>query len=180
MRVAAEVFGRPEVLVRRQRTAPSFLRASKNGCATCTAVWLTGLAGTIKLERLSRGCFSRQMSRDSFCSSLGWEVVQLVGLQTLTLAILVRVQASQPNFFSKSAAVVFLRFKPLPIFERDLTRRNFLVLRNSPASRPDRQHQHSRQAQISHEKKQPRAKRVCFVNEVTHNHRAKEPSQIAH
>ena len=27
-----------------------------------------------------------------------WEVVQLVGLQTLTLAILVRVQASQPIF----------------------------------------------------------------------------------
>jgi hypothetical protein len=27
-----------------------------------------------------------------------WEVVQLVGLQTLDLAILVRVQASQPNF----------------------------------------------------------------------------------
>ena len=26
-----------------------------------------------------------------------WEVVQLVGLQTLDLAILVRVQASQPN-----------------------------------------------------------------------------------
>ena len=32
-------------------------------------------------------------------SPLGWEVVQLVGLQTLTLAILVRVQASQPKFF---------------------------------------------------------------------------------
>ena len=30
--------------------------------------------------------------------SFGWEVVQLVGLQTLDLAILVRVQASQPNF----------------------------------------------------------------------------------
>ena len=29
--------------------------------------------------------------------SFGWEVVQLVGLQTLDLAILVRVQASQPN-----------------------------------------------------------------------------------
>jgi hypothetical protein len=34
-------------------------------------------------------------------SSLGWEVVQLVGLQTLNLAILVRVQASQPNIFPK-------------------------------------------------------------------------------
>ena len=32
-----------------------------------------------------------------FCSSPGWEVVQSVGLQTLNLAILVRVQASQPN-----------------------------------------------------------------------------------
>ena len=31
--------------------------------------------------------------------SVGWEVVQLVGLQTLDLAILVRVQASQPNLF---------------------------------------------------------------------------------
>ena len=28
----------------------------------------------------------------------GWEIVQLVGLQTLNLAILVRVQVSQPNF----------------------------------------------------------------------------------
>ena len=28
---------------------------------------------------------------------IGWEVVQLVGLQTLDLAILVRVQASQPT-----------------------------------------------------------------------------------
>jgi hypothetical protein len=30
-------------------------------------------------------------------ASIGWEVVQLVGHQTLTLGILVRVQASQPN-----------------------------------------------------------------------------------
>jgi hypothetical protein len=30
----------------------------------------------------------------------GWEIVQLVGLQTLNLAILVRVQVSQPNFFA--------------------------------------------------------------------------------
>jgi hypothetical protein len=34
-------------------------------------------------------------------SPIGWEVVQLVGLQTLTLAILVRVQASQPIFLVK-------------------------------------------------------------------------------
>ena len=33
--------------------------------------------------------------------SLGWEIVQLVGLQTLDLAILVRVQVSQPNFTYK-------------------------------------------------------------------------------
>src|SRR5205823_8003199 len=39
-----------------------------------------------ELPRLSRG------------EPHGWEVVQLVGLQTLDLAILVRVQASQPNF----------------------------------------------------------------------------------
>jgi hypothetical protein len=38
-------------------------------------------------------------------SSLGWEVVQLVGLQTLTLAILVRVQASQPNMCLKMTSV---------------------------------------------------------------------------
>jgi hypothetical protein len=38
------------------------------------------------------------MCRDSFLFLPGWEVVQLVGLQTLTLAILVRVQASQPNY----------------------------------------------------------------------------------
>ena len=37
--------------------------------------------------------------------SLGWEVVQLVGLQTLTLAILVRVQASQPNMCLKMTSV---------------------------------------------------------------------------
>ena len=35
------------------------------------------------------------------CPVFNWEVVQLVGLQTLDLAILVRVQASQP-FFSTS------------------------------------------------------------------------------
>jgi hypothetical protein len=31
-------------------------------------------------------------------SPIGWEVMQLVAWQTLTLLILVRVQASQPNF----------------------------------------------------------------------------------
>ena len=34
-----------------------------------------------------------------FLPPIGWEIVQLVGLQTLDLAILVRVQVSQPIFF---------------------------------------------------------------------------------
>ena len=33
--------------------------------------------------------------------SPGWEIVQLVGLQTLDLAILVRVQVSQPNLLNQ-------------------------------------------------------------------------------
>ena len=37
-------------------------------------------------------------SRPSRGQPNGWEVVQSVGLQTLDLAILVRVQASQPIF----------------------------------------------------------------------------------
>ncbi len=37
--------------------------------------------------------------RSVFSPPIGWEIVQLVGLQTLNLAILVRVQVSQPNFF---------------------------------------------------------------------------------
>jgi hypothetical protein len=43
----------------------------------------------LRQERAIRG-------RNSDSSPIGWEVVQLVGLQTLNLAILVRVQASQP------------------------------------------------------------------------------------
>jgi hypothetical protein len=57
---------------------------------------LTDSAVRFTLERLKCG-------RESFpCHCYfpqffpGWEVVQLVGLQTLDLAILVRVQASQP------------------------------------------------------------------------------------
>jgi hypothetical protein len=38
-----------------------------------------------------------------------WEVVQLVGLQTLTLAILVRVQASQPILLTVGNAVLILQ-----------------------------------------------------------------------
>jgi hypothetical protein len=47
----------------------------------------------------------RALRHDLQRSSLGWEVVQLVGLQTLTLAILVRVQASQPNMCLKMTSV---------------------------------------------------------------------------
>src|SRR6266566_700053 len=45
-----------------------------------------------------------------------WEVVQLVGLQTLDLAILVRVQASQPIFLlAAEGLAVFLQFRfPVP------------------------------------------------------------------
>ena len=50
------------------------------------------------LERLKCGCGTFLAAATSYSASLGWEVVQLVGLQTLDLAILVRVQASQPNF----------------------------------------------------------------------------------
>ena len=45
-----------------------------------------------------------------------WEVVQLVGLQTLDLAILVRVQASQPIFLlAAEGLAVFLQFR-FPLF----------------------------------------------------------------
>jgi hypothetical protein len=43
----------------------------------------------MRLRFLAFNCYILQLSP-------GWEVVQLVGLQTLDLAILVRVQASQP------------------------------------------------------------------------------------
>jgi hypothetical protein len=39
-----------------------------------------------------------EMLRLVFFPPYGWEIVQLVGLQTLNLAILVRVQVSQPIF----------------------------------------------------------------------------------
>jgi hypothetical protein len=59
---------------------------------------LTEGAGPFTLERLSCSENLHVMCCDSAASPIGWEVVQLVGLQTLTLAILVRVQASQPIF----------------------------------------------------------------------------------
>ena len=49
---------------------------------------------------MNRGCPDHRVpAAIRFCcqTSIGWEVVQLVGHQTLTLGILVRVQASQPN-----------------------------------------------------------------------------------
>jgi hypothetical protein len=55
----------------------------------------------IKLEESNRGCPDpREGAAIPFCSSR-WEVVQLVGLQTLDLAILVRVQASQPTLVNQ-------------------------------------------------------------------------------
>src|SRR6202171_165463 len=65
------------------------------------APWLTRSGIPIKLEESNRGCPDpRESAAVRFCSFVaappGWEVVQLVGLQTLDLAILVRVQASQP------------------------------------------------------------------------------------
>ena len=45
------------------------------------------------------------VSATSNKAPIGWEVVQLVGLQTLDLAILVRVQASQPKFIYGFMAV---------------------------------------------------------------------------
>jgi hypothetical protein len=57
------------------------------------------------LERLTNGTpavkvdAGRPLRRTAFLlSPIGWEVMQLVAWQTLTLLILVRVQASQPNF----------------------------------------------------------------------------------
>jgi hypothetical protein len=69
---------------------------------------LTPMTSRFTLERLECGreffpcyCYFPQFS-------LGWEVVQLVGLQTLDLAILVRVQASQP-IFSMNYRRLFLK-----------------------------------------------------------------------
>lgn len=58
-----------------------------------------------------------------FLPPIGWEIVQLVGLQTLDLAILVRVQVSQPRFlhtvtvaFSSDTAVL-KRFHMLDLLD---------------------------------------------------------------
>jgi hypothetical protein len=58
---------------------------------------LTGKESPFTLERLKCGCESFPCFCYFLKSPFGWEVVQLVGLQTLDLAILVRVQASQPT-----------------------------------------------------------------------------------
>jgi gluconokinase len=48
---------------------------------------------------MNRGCPDhRELAAVRFFPPIGWEIVQLVGLQTLNLAILVRVQVSQPTF----------------------------------------------------------------------------------
>ena len=62
-------------------------------------VWLTDFLFPFNLLKMNRGCPDhRALAAIRFCcASVGWEVVQLVGHQTLTLGILVRVQASQPN-----------------------------------------------------------------------------------
>ena len=52
---------------------------------------------TLRTLDCRSGSFARFTSSKA---PIGWEVVQLVGLQTLDLAILVRVQASQPNHFN--------------------------------------------------------------------------------
>jgi hypothetical protein len=55
----------------------------------------------IKLDKQNRSSPDpRESAAIPLFSPLGWEIVQLVGLQTLDLAILVRVQVSQPKFFS--------------------------------------------------------------------------------
>ena len=63
----------------------------------CVRAELTRKEGAFTLERLR--WYPEASPCDAPCNSspIGWEVVQLVGLQTLDLAILVRVQASQPN-----------------------------------------------------------------------------------
>jgi hypothetical protein len=63
---------------------------------------LQARTGTTRLTNGSRAVkvdAGRPLRRTAFLlSPIGWEVMQLVAWQTLTLLILVRVQASQPNF----------------------------------------------------------------------------------
>ena len=63
---------------------------------------------TLRTLDCRSGSFARVTSSKA---PIGWEVVQLVGLQTLDLAILVRVQASQPIF---SFSVNDLAFPRIP------------------------------------------------------------------
>jgi hypothetical protein len=62
----------------------------------------------------------------------GWEVVQLVGLQTLNLAILVRVQASQPNMFNHLAGPVLRRSRQLGTTGKKLVSRRHHFLLQPP------------------------------------------------
>jgi hypothetical protein len=60
----------------------------------------------------------RALRRRLHRSSLGWEVVQLVGLQTLNLAILVRVQASQPKYLPSMDLLYFEALAPPPPIQK--------------------------------------------------------------
>src|SRR6266436_2343681 len=67
-------------------------------CACDVASRLTPPRIPIKLDKRNRGCPDlREPAAVRFFPPIGWEIVQLVGLQTLDLAILVRVQVSQPT-----------------------------------------------------------------------------------
>jgi hypothetical protein len=70
-----------------------------------SAICIGTLQARIRTTRLTNGSRAvkvdagRPLRRTAFLlSPIGWEVMQLVAWQTLTLLILVRVQASQPNF----------------------------------------------------------------------------------
>ena len=78
-----------------------------------------------KVRKLSRVAISDfKASRSSVAATPGWEVVQSVVHQPLELTILVRVQASQPNFYpfkttglratANAALVFFSSFCPSP------------------------------------------------------------------
>ena len=56
------------------------------------------LAKVLGQEQVNESAIPEDGSVNRQCLCGFWEVVQLVGLQTLDLAILVRVQASQPTF----------------------------------------------------------------------------------
>src|SRR5579883_146149 len=79
-----------------QRRIRDRRRSDRRGTTPRGCPRLTMRGATAKLDEQNRGCpDQRERAAIRFCSSC-WEVVQLAGLQTLDLAILVRVQASQP------------------------------------------------------------------------------------